>query len=335
MKAIVLTKYGSSDVLQLQEVPKPVPKINEVLVKVHATAVNDWDWAYMRGKPWAYRLLLGLFKPKAKILGVEVAGEVEAIGSEVTKFQPGSDAYGDISGAGLGGFAEYVCVHENALTIKPADMSYEEAAAIPHAAMLALQGLVDVGGIRHGQRVLINGAGGGVGTFGVQIAKQYDAEVTGVDSADKLDLLRSLGFDHVIDYRQEDFTEKKQRYDLILDTKTNRSTFKYTHALAAHGTYVTVGGMVPRLLETLLLGPWFGKFSTKRVRIVALKPNKDLDYVNELFEAGKLKCVIDGPYPLKDVPRAVQYFGEAKHKGKVVISVLASDSIKNVRGFEM
>ena len=321
MKAMVFTRYGSPEVLQLQEVAKPAPKDGEVLLKVHATAVNDWDWSFVRGKPWAFRPLFGLLKPKVNILGAEVAGEVEAVGNHVTKFQPGDAVYGDISEAGFGGFAEYVCVPQSALSLKPTAITFEEAAAIPHAAMLAAQGLIDIGGIRHGQRVLINGAGGGVGTFGVQIAKQHGVEVTGVDSADKLDLLRSMGFDHVIDYQKEDFTENKRRYDLILDTKTNRSTFKYARALAPNGTYVTVGGDVHRLLEVFFLGPWFSKFGSKRIRILALKPNKDLDYINELFTAGKLKCSIDGPYQFDKIPWATQYFGEGKHKGKVVIAV--------------
>jgi NADPH:quinone reductase-like Zn-dependent oxidoreductase len=320
MKAIVLTKYGSADVLELQDVAKPSPKDNQVLVKVHATAVNDWDWCFMRGKPWAYRLFFGLRKPKVRVLGVEVAGTVEAVGDKVTELKPGDAVYGDISESGMGGFAEYVCVPKDALCLKPAAMTFEQAAATPHATMLAWQGLVDVGGIRNGQRVLINGAGGGVGTFGVQIAKQYGAEVTGVDSADKFDLLQSLGFDHVIDYRHEDFTEKGP-YDLVLDTKTNRSAFKYARALAPNGVYVTVGGQTLRLLEVFFLGQWFSRFTTKNLHVLALKPNKGLAHINALYEAGQLEWAIDGPYPLSDVPKAIQYFGQAKHKGKIVIAV--------------
>ncbi|MFQ5570579.1 MAG: NAD(P)-dependent alcohol dehydrogenase [Rhodothermales bacterium] len=213
MKAIVLTRYGSPDVLRLEEVAKPEPRDDEVLVKVHATAVNDWDWSFVRGKPYIYRLMFGLVRPRVAILGVEVAGIVEATGNHVAKFQPGYHVYGDISEAGFGGFAEYVCVSEDALSRKPPGMTFEQAAALPHAAMLALQGLVDLGRIRQGESVLINGAGGGVGTIGVQIAKQFGAEVTGVDSALKLDMLRSMGFDHVIDYQREDFTRNGQLYD--------------------------------------------------------------------------------------------------------------------------
>ena len=321
MKAVVLTKYGPPEALQLKEVPKPAPGDHEVLIRVRATTVNDWDWCFTRGKPRVYRLLFGLFRPRVEILGAEVAGQVEAMGNNVTQFQPGDDVYGDISEAGFGGFAEYVCVHQDALGCKPPSMTFEQAAALPHAAMLALQGLVDVGQIQQGESVLINGAGGGVGTIGVQIAKQYGAEVTGVDSALKLDTLRSVGFDHVLDYRREDFTRSGQRYDLILDTKTNRSVFKYLGALKPGGRYVTVGGNTLRLLQVLCMGPLIARVSGKRVRLVALKPNKDLGYVNDLFETNGLECVLDGPYPLSDVPQAVRRFGEAKHVGKVVITL--------------
>jgi NADPH:quinone reductase-like Zn-dependent oxidoreductase len=321
MKAIVLTRYGSPNVLRLAEVAKPEPGDDEVLVRVRATAVNDWDWSFVRGKPYIYRLMFGLLRPKVAVLGAEVSGTVEATGNRTTKFQIGDHVYGDISAAGFGGFAEYVCVRADALARKPPGMTFEQAAALPHAAMLALQGLVDVGQIRHGERVLINGAGGGVGTIGVQIAKQYGAEVTGVDSAVKLDTLRSVGFDHVIDYQREDFTRSGQRYDLILDTKTNRSTFSYLRSLNPGGRYVTVGGSVPQLLQAFCVGPLISRISGKHVRIVALKPNKDLGYVNDLFETKGLEWVIDGPYPLSDVPQAVQRFGEAKHVGKVVITV--------------
>ncbi len=321
MKAIVLTRYGSPNVLQFREVAKPEPGEDEVLVKIRATAVNDWDWCFVRGKPYLYRLMFGLMRPRVAVLGAEVAGTVEATGNGATNFQPGDHVYGDISEAGFGGFAEYVCVRQDALGRKPRGMTFEQAAALPHAAMLALQGLVDVGQIRQGERVLINGAGGGVGTIGLQIAKQYGADVTGVDSAHKLDMLRSLGFDHVIDYRREDFTRNGQYYDLILDTKTNRPTSRYLRSLNPGGRYVTVGGHLPRLLQAFCMGPLISKVSGKQVRIVALKPNKDLDYVNDLFETNGLECVIDGPYRLSDVPQAVQRFGEAKHVGKVVITV--------------
>ena len=307
--------------LRLEEVSKPQPGDDEVLLKVRATAVNDWDWSFTRGKPWVLRLIFGLFRPRVRILGAEVAGRVESVGKDAKKFKPGDDVYGDISESGFGGFAEYVSVPEDALALKPAAMTFHEAAALPHASMLAVQGLIDEGQIQEGEKLLINGAGGGVGTFGVQIAKLYGVETTGVDSGAKLELLHSVGFDHVIDYEREDFTKNGQRYDLILDTKTNRSPFKYIRSLKPNGRYVTVGGHLDRLFQALCLGPWISLFSKKHLRIVGLKPNKDLGYVNALFEGGKLKCVIDGPFELSETPQAVQYFGEGKHKGKVVIAV--------------
>ena len=320
LKAITYTKYGGPEVLQLQEVEKPSPKDNEVLVKVHAVSVNDWDWGLLNGD-FVNRMLNGIKRPKKlQILGSDIAGIIEAVGKSVTKFKVGDLVYGDLSGT-WGGFAEYVCAKETALAIKPSGMSFEQAAAIPQAAMLAVQGLIEAGEIQKGQKILINGAGGGVGTFGVQIAKMYGAEVTGVDSASKLDIMRLMGFDHVIDYKKEDFTRNGKTYDLILDVKTNRSVFDYTRALSPNGTYVTVGGSMRRLFQTLLLKPLFSIFSQKKFRIVMLKLNKDLHYMNQLFEAGKLKFVIDGPYTLEEVPKAMEIFGRAEHKGKLVIRI--------------
>jgi NADPH:quinone reductase-like Zn-dependent oxidoreductase len=319
LKAVVYTKYGGPEVLQIKEVEKPTPKDDEVLVKVYAVSINDWDWGLLHGD-FINRLINGLLKPKKKILGSDIAGRIEAVGKNVKQFQPGDEVYGDLSGK-WGGFAEYVCAHEKALALKPGSMSFNEAAAIPQAAMLAVQGLIDRGKIKQGQKLLINGAGGGVGTFGIQIAKLYGVEVTGVDSAGKLDMLRSMGFDHVIDYTQEDFTKNGQRYDLILDVKTNRSIFNYARALSRNGIYVTVGGSIARLLQALLLGPLISLISKKHILIVALKPNKDLAYMNKLFEAGKIKPVIDGPYKLDEVPEAFRIFGKGDHKGKVVITM--------------
>jgi len=322
MKAIVYTEYGPPDVLQLREVDKPIPQDNTVLIKVHAVSVNDWDWGLLQGTPFVNRLENGLRRPKKiKILGSDIAGRVEAVGKNITQFQPGDEVYGDLTGK-WGGFAEYVCAREKQLARKPAGMTFEEAAAIPQAGMLALQGLRDKGQLQPGQKLLINGAGGGVGTLGIQIAKTYGVEATGIDSTGKLDMMRSVGFDHVIDYKKEDFTKTGQRYDLILDAKTNRSIFEYTRALNPNGTYVTVGGAGPRVLQALLLGPWISMFSKKNIRLVMLKPNRDLKYMNKLFEAGKLKPVIDGPYKLSEVPEAMRYFGEGSHKGKVVITVI-------------
>lgn len=319
MKAIVFTKYGTPDVLELKEVDKPVPRDDEVLIKVHAVSINDWDWGLLQGDI-INRLLYGLLKPRKQILGSDIAGRIEAVGKNVEQFQPGDEVFGDLSGH-WGGFAEYVCASENALALKPAGMTFEEAAAIPQAAMLAVQGLRDKGQIQPGQKLLINGAGGGVGTFAIQIAKLYGAEVTGVDSSAKLDMLRSMGFDRVIDYTQEDFTKNGRRYDLILDVKTNRSVFDYTRALSPNGIYVTVGGSTARLFQALFLWPLISITSKKKLRVVVLKLNKDLAYMNELFEAGKVKPVIDGPYKLSEVPEAMRYFGAGKHKGKIVITL--------------
>ena len=320
MKAIVFTKYGTPDVLELKEIDQPVPKENEVLVKVCAVSINDWDLGLLRGCDVINRLINGLFKPKIKILGSDISGRIEAVGKDVKQFHIGDEVYGDLSGT-WGGFAEYVCARENALALKPANMSFEEAAAIPQAAMLAIQGLRDNGHLQTGQKILINGAGGGVGTFAVQLAKLYGAEVTGVDKAAKFDLMRALGFDHLIDYTREDFTRNGQRYDLILDVKTNRPMFNYTRALSRNGTYVIVGGSLLRLLEALCMKPLISMIGKKKICFVALKTNKDLDEMNGLFVAGKVKPVINGFNRLDQVPAALSFFGEGLHQGKVVITL--------------
>jgi len=319
LKAIVYTKYGGPEVLQIRQVEKPSPKDDEVLVKNYAVSINDWDFGLLQGD-FINRLLNGLLKPRQKILGSDIAGRIDAVGKKVTRFKTGDYVYGDLSGQ-WGGFAEYSCARETALVLKPDSMSFNEAASIPQAAMLAVQGLIDSGKIHPGQKLLINGAGGGVGTFAVQIAKLHGVEVTGVDCTSKLDMMRSMGFDHVIDFTREDFTRNGQRYDLILDVKTNRSIFDYTRVLTSKGIYVTVGGSMVRLLQALCLGPLISMISKKHIRIVALKPNKDLIYMNELFEAGKVKPVIDGPYKLSEFHEAFRIFGKGEHKGKVVITM--------------
>jgi NADPH:quinone reductase-like Zn-dependent oxidoreductase len=311
--------------MHIAEVAKPTPKEHEVLIKICAVSINPQDWDLLVGTPFVNRLATGLRKPKKRILGSDIAGRVEAVGKAVTRFKPGDEVYGDISGR-WGGFAEYVCARESSLALKSPAMTFEEAAAIPQAAMLAVQGLRDRGEIKPGQKVLINGAGGGVGTFGVQLAKLYaGVEVTGVDSAGKLDMMRAMGFDHVIDYKKVDFTKTGQQYDLILDAKTNRSPFAYARALRPNGIYATVGGATPRLLQALLLGPLVAMISKKHIRIVVLKANKDLAYMNELFEAGKVKPVLDRPYTLAEVPEAMRYAGAEHHQGKVVITVEQGD----------
>ncbi len=322
MKAIVRERYGTPDVLELRDVATPTPKADEVLVRVHAASVNDWDWGLLRGTPFVNRITNGLFKPKVQIIGGDIAGRVEAVGGDVKKFRPGDEVYGDLCMSGFGAFAEYACAPEASLAHKPPGMTFEQAAAIPQAGMLAVQGLIDVGRIQSGQKLLLNGAGGGVGTFALQMAKLYDVEVTVVDKPGKLDMLRALGADHVIDYLKEDFTKSGKCYDLILDVKTNRSPTAYARALNPNGTYVTVGGDTARLFQALVLGPLLSRLYNKHVRIVILKPNKDLAYMNELFEAGKLVPVIDGPYKLADVPEAFRLFGTGDHKGKIIVTMV-------------
>ena len=268
---------------------------------------------------WIYLYLL--FKPKTKILGCDISGIVKEVGSQVKTLKEGDEVYGDISESGFGGFAEYVSVDEKALAKKPPKMTFEEAAATSHAAMLAVQGLFDKGKIQKGQKVLINGAGGGVGTLGIQIIKEFNCEVTGVDSADKFEIMRSMGYDHVIDYKTEDSTKNGKQYDLILDTKTNRPIRHYVRSLSPNGKYVTVGGLTSKLMQVLYMAPFISLFNKKKICLVVLKPNKDLDYINKLFEDGKLKYVLDGPYNLSELPKAMQYYGEGKHKGKVVITL--------------
>ena len=322
MKAIVYHKYGSPDVLNLEEVQKPTPKDDDVLVKIHAASVNDWDWGLLRGKPFANRVLAGLLKPKRiKILGCDIAGRVEEVGRNVKLFQPGDEVFGDISGGGWGGFAEYVCARENALALKPSGMTFDEAAAVPQAAVLALQGLRYKGQIQPGQKVLINVAGGGAGMFAVQIAKSFGVEVTGVDSRSKLDMMRSIGADQVIDYTREDFTKNGQRYDRIVDMAAHHSTFDYKRALSPKGIYGVIGGSTPRILQTVLLGSWISLIGSRKMGLVLHKPNKDLPFMIELFEAGKVVPVIDRRYPLSEVAEALHYFGEGHAQGKVVITL--------------
>lgn len=319
MKAMVYDRYGMTDVLTLKEVKIPVIQDNEVLVKVHAVSVNSWDWDLLRGKPFLTRIG-GLLKPKYKILGADIAGRVEAIGSDVKHLLPGDEVFGDISWCGWGGFAEYVCVHEDALSSKPPSMTFEQAAAIPQAAVLALQGLRDKGKIQEGQTVLINGAGGGVGTFGLQIAKLYGAEVTCVDNTGKLEMLKAMGADHVIDYTQEDFVQKGKLYDLILDVVGNRSIFNYKRLLKPKGTYVMIGGPMSLISQILFLGPIISKIEKKNMNILIHKPNKqDQNILLDLFVEGTVQPVIDKRYSLSQVADAIQYLGEGNAKGKVII----------------
>jgi NADPH:quinone reductase-like Zn-dependent oxidoreductase len=318
MKAVVWTRYGSPDVLQQQDYEKPTPKDNEVLVKVHAASINSWDWELLSGRGKIN--LGGLLKPPYKILGCDVAGTVEGVGRNVTCFRPGDEAFGDLCRDGWGGFAEYVCARETSLSLKGTGLSFEQAAAIPQAASLALQSLRDKGKIRSGQQVLINGAGGGVGTFAVQIAKSFGAEVTGVDRAEKLDMLLSLGADHVVDYAKEDFTRRGQEYDLIVDVMSHRSVFDYKRALAPKGICVLVGGSGGAVFQSLILGSW--ALGNRKVTLLLYKPNPlDLARICDIIEAGKVVPVIDKRYMLSEVADAFRYFAEGNAKGKVVVTV--------------
>ena len=321
MKAIVYHTYGSPAVLKLEEVAKPTPKDDEVLIKIHAASLNSWDWDLLRGKPFLARMD-SLFKPKYKILGCDVAGQVEAVGKNSKQFQPGDAVFGDLSGCGWGGFAEYVCASENAVTLKPAAMTFAQAAAIPQAGVLALQGLRDQSPIQPGQKVLINGAGGGMGTFAIQLAKCWGAEVTGVDSTGKLAVMRTLGADHVIDYTQADFTQNGQRYDLILDAVAHRSLFDYKRALSPTGTLIIVGGSMGTIFQTLLLGTWLSKPGSQKLGLLIHQPNKDLALLIELFTAGKIVPVIGRTYPLAETAAAFRALGAGDAQGKLVITVV-------------
>jgi NADPH:quinone reductase-like Zn-dependent oxidoreductase len=324
MKAIVNEKYGSPDMLQFKEVARPTPRDDEVLVKVHAASVNAAELHLLKGKPFLMRLMgFGLLKPKHTILGAAMAGRVEAVGRNVTQFQPGDEIFGDLTKCGWGTFAEYVCAREDALALKPANLSFEEAAAVPLAAVTALQGLRAKGQIQPGQQVLIQGAGGGVGTFAVQIAKAFGAEVTGVCSTRNVDMVRSIGADHVIDYIQEDFTKNGQRYDFIFAVNGYHSIFDYKRALSPKGVYVMIGGCNAHLFQAMLLGPVISMTGRQKMGSMGVaKPNqKDLAFMKELLEAGKVVPVIDRRYPLGETAEALRYLEEGHAQGKVVITV--------------
>jgi NADPH:quinone reductase-like Zn-dependent oxidoreductase len=323
MKAIVYTQFGPPDVLKLREVEKPVPKDNEILIKVHAASVNAYDWRHVSADPFLIRVMgAGLFKPKHHILGADIAGQVEEAGRSVKQFKPGDDVFGEGS---YGGFAEYVCVDENRFVLKPAKITYEEAAAAPMAALTALQGLRDKGKIQTKpalspgrKKVLINGASGGVGTYAVQIARYFGAEVTGVCSTKKMELVRSLGADHVIDYTREDITRSGQQYDLIFDIAAYRSVLHYKRILRSDGIYVLAGGSINRIFQLMFIS----KFGIKNMGImVANVSQKDLLFIKELLQTGKVKSVIDRCYPLSETAEALRYLKEGHARGKVVVTV--------------
>ncbi|HWW83274.1 MAG TPA: NAD(P)-dependent alcohol dehydrogenase [Vicinamibacterales bacterium] len=323
MKAIVFHQYGAPDVLKYEEVDKPVPGDDQILLRVHAASVNPLDWHGMRGKPYIMRVASGLRQPKANRLGTDVAGQVEAAGRNVTRFKPGDSVFGVCRGA----FSEYACARESALTLKPDHVTFEQAAAVPVAAFTALQGLRDKGRLQSGQKVLINGAAGGVGTFAVQIARSLGAEVTGVCSTRNVDLVGSIGADSVIDYSKEDFTTSQQRFDVIFDCMGNHSLLACRRLLTPTGTYVAVGGPNGPLMGPLAF--WmrvlvFSRFVSQTMLMFIANPNrKDLAYMGELVETGKVSPVIERRYGLAEVPEAIRHLERGHARGKVIIAVRA------------
>lgn len=327
MKAIVRDRYGSPDDLGFEDIVKPVPAEGEVLVRVKASSVNMADLDYLRGFPFAARIGMGLRKPRNKLLGFDVAGRVEAIGKNVTQLQPGDEVWADLSGSRYGAFAEYVCAGEDVFRLKPAGLTFEEAATVPHSAVLALQGLRGKREIQPGHKVLINGAGGCVGPFAVQIAKSFGAEVTGVDNTGKLDMMRSIGADHVIDYTSEDFIRNGQRYDMILDIAATHSILDYRRALNPRGSYVVIANSLTRFFQAFFIGAWISALGKKRMGIFVWHSNRrdDLEFLTGLLESGKVNPLIDRCFELSDVPDALRYVQEGKARGKVVITVRWSE----------
>jgi NADPH:quinone reductase-like Zn-dependent oxidoreductase len=317
MKAIVSTKYGPPEVLEFKEVEKPLPTDTQVLMKVHAASISQYDLHMLEGKPFLVRLAgSGLLKPKNPIPGTDVAGRVEEVGSKANEFKVGDEVFG----FGIGSFAEYACANEDRLVLKPTNVTFDEAAVTPVAGLTALQGLRDKGKIQAGQKVLINGASGGVGTFALQIAKSFGAEVTAVCSTGKMDTARSIGADHVIDYTKQDFTKSGERYDLILSTAGHHSIFDYKRALGPNGIYVFVGGS--GMIQTMLFGGLISKIGHKKMGLfIAKRSKEDLVFLKDLLERGKVKPVIDRRYPLNDAPKALMYLEEGHAKGKIAITV--------------
>ena len=324
MKAIVRDVYGSPDVLRLEEVANPVPGDNEVLVRVHAASLNTADLDYLRGRPAVARLGTGFRRPRQKFLGLDVAGRVAATGKGVTSLKPGDEVWADMFSFGQRALAEFVCAPEQAFSLKPAGLTFEEAASVPHSAVLALQGLHGKGQIQPGQKVLINGAGGCVGPFAIQIAKSSGAEVTGVDHTGKLDLMRSVGADHVIDYTQEDFARNGERYDLILDIVDKHSVLHYRRSLNPQGRYVLIARTLGGFFLAFILGGWISLTGSKRMGIFMWVPNKkqDLEFLKDRFESGKVRPRIDRRFELSEVPEALRYLEAGHARGKVVITVL-------------
>jgi NADPH:quinone reductase-like Zn-dependent oxidoreductase len=322
MKACVYTRYGSPDVLELKEVEKPTVTDKDVLIRIHASSVNAYDWHMLRADPFLVRLMNGLLRPKNQILGADIAGKIEKVGKAVTRFNVGDAVFGDTSGSGGGGFGEYVSVRSEMLSHKPENLSFEEAAAVPLASVTALQGLRNNGHIQAGQKVMIHGASGGVGTFAVQIAKAFGADVTAVCSTKNTELARELGADRVIDYTREDFVQNDRLYNLIYAANGNRSIFDYLRALKSEGTYVSSGGSMKQAYQGMLLGPWLSMFGKKKIKGYVAQPDSDdLGYMTELIEAGKVRPVIDRKYKFNEIPEAIRYLEDGHARGKVVIGI--------------
>lgn len=319
MKAVVYSERGPPPVFEMVDIDVPTPRDDEVLVQVRSTGVNSWDWELMVKPP--SRVSLGRrADPRHKILGADVAGVVEAVGAKVTRFKSGDPVFGDLSNSGWGGYAEFVCARERSLMAKPEAMTFQEAAATPQAGLLAFQALRKRGGVHAGDRVLINGAGGGVGSFAIQLCKAWGAEVTGVDRGDKADFMRSLGADHVIDYQKVDFTATGERYDFILDPKTDRSMSAYKRALAPKGTYMTVGGQIPRVMGIMWLGP-IRSLGSRNYGLLILRANRDLDLLADMIVSGKVRPIIDREFTLEEVGEAIMHIGDGHVRGKVVVNV--------------
>ena len=321
MKAIVHTQYGPPSQLHFAEVEKPTPKDDEVLIKIHAASLNAYDWHLLTADIFLVRFATGLFKPKSTQIGADVSGHIEAVGKNVIQFKPGDEVYGDLASCGGGGFAEYVTAPESYLSPKPANLSFEEAAAVPMAAVTALQGLRDEGKIEAGKKVLINGASGGVGTYAVQIAKHFSAEVTAVCSTRNVDMVRSLGADHIIDYTKENFTEAGKKYDLIFGVNGYHPLTAYKRCLTTNGIYAMAGGTSKQIFSAVFFGSLMST-QGKKMGIVSAKPNqKDLNFLNGLLKTGKVKPVIDKTYPFDEIAQALDYIGEGHARGKVVVTM--------------
>jgi len=322
MKALTFYEYGTPDVLKVEEMEKPSPKPDEVLIKVKAASINSWDWDLLHGRPWVNRMMFGLSRPKKiNILGCDIAGTVEEVGSAVSQFKVGDNVFGDLCNGNWSTFAEYACANEKNIALMSPGMSFEDAAALPQAGVMAVQSLIEKRHVKTGDHVLLNGAGGGIGTLVIQIARTYGAEITGVDSEEKLEAIRSLGADHVIDYRKHDFTANKNAYDIIIDVVANRSLSKYKNALKPNGVFQMIGGTASSIIETMAFGSLLSMTGSKKICVLVHKPNQELPYLKELYESGKLKPVIDRTFPLEKGVEAFKHFGAGHFKGKVVITM--------------